>query len=1066
MDASSATAAPSASTPARTPARAEASAERRQLTVLFCDLVGSTALASSLDPEDLREVIGAYHRCVARIVARFDGFVAKYMGDGVLVYFGYPKAHEDDAERAVRAGLTLVSGVNALKLRSDTELQVRVGIATGLVVVGDLTGSGEAQERGVVGETPNLAGRLQGIADANAVVIAPSTRRLLGSLFDYRDLGAVEAKGFADRVHAWQVLRDSSVESRFEALHAGSGLTPLVGRDEEIELLLRRWARAKTGEGQVVLLAGEPGIGKSRVATTLQERLQGEPHIRLRYFCSPHHSDSALYPVITHLEHAAGFEREDGPERRLEKLEALLARSRNRFEDDLPFLAELLSLPVGNGAPALNLSPRRKKEKTFEALLNQLEGLVRQCPVLMIFEDAHWIDPSSLELLDRTTEWMQRRPLLLIVTFRPEFQPPWVGRAHVTTLTLNRLTSSQAIAVVERVTAGKSLPAQILDQIVAHTDGVPLFVEELTKTVLESGLLTQQGDRFALTGPLPPLAIPTTLHDSLMARLDRLAPVREIAQIGAVIGREFPYELLAAVSPLKDSRLHEALDQLATSGLVFRRGNPPDAVYSFKHVLVQDAAYASLLKSKRQELHGRIVEQLVKRDPRIAEQSPEILAHHLTEASLTEPAVAHWQRAGELAGARSAVNEAVAHFRKALDLLRTLPPTEARERQEMSLQAELGGALINVAGLASKEVEDAYIRARDLCERLGESTRQFTIEWGLWRVYNGRADYGRARALAFHLLERVAQSPESDLRLQAHHAAWSSLNFIGEASAAYRHVEAGLVLYDPDAHKGHALTYGGHDPGVCARNNAALVLLRLGFPDQAFRFGEEALALAQRLGHPQIMAHALNWSAPFHQLRRDPARAEAQSALALQIAEEQGFANYCAEQRLLAGWQLAERGRPEEAIGLMRQALAARLAIGTMYWHSYFLALLANAYWQAGQLDAATRVLDEALDWVERTGERWFESELNRLMGDLLLQSGKNADEPERHFRKALGVARAESARMWELRAATSLGRLMRDNGRRREARDVLAPVYGWFTEGFDTPDLQDARALLDELFE
>jgi class 3 adenylate cyclase len=566
-----------------------AQAERRQLTVMFCDLVGSTELSARLDPEDLREVIAAYHRAVANVVRSFDGFVAKYMGDGVLIYFGYPRAHEDDAERAVRAGLACIDAVGRLDVKS-VKLQARAGIATGLVVVGDLIDEGSAQEQTVVGETPNLAARLQALAEPEAVVIAASTRRLLGDLFEYRDLGAVEVKGIAMLVPAWQVLRPSAVASRFEALR-GAALAPLVGRDEEIDLLLRRWARAKTGDGQGVLISGEPGIGKSRISAELEGRLHAEPHIRVRYFCSPYHQDSAFYPFVDQLGRASGFVPDDPPAARLEKLEALLAPAAPP-DEDVAFIADLLSLPTPGRHALPNLSPQRKKERTLEALIRQLEGLARQQPVLMVFEDAHWVDPTSRELLDLTIERIRNLPVLLIVTFRPEFQPPWTGLPQVTMITLSRLDSRERSALVAQIAGGKALPDEVVDRIVDRTDGVPLFIEELTKSVLESGV--------------PLVGIPTTLHDSLMARLDRLASVRAVAQIGAAIGRQFPYVLLRAVSDLPEDELRAALARLVTSELVFQRGAPPDAVYTFKHALVQDAAYSSLLRSSRQQFHAQI----------------------------------------------------------------------------------------------------------------------------------------------------------------------------------------------------------------------------------------------------------------------------------------------------------------------------------------------------------------------------------------------------------------------------------------------------------------------------
>ncbi len=724
---------------------AEPIAERRQLTVMFVDLVGSTALASRLDPEDLREIIGAYHRCVADKVAHFGGFVAKYMGDGVLVYFGYPQAHENDAEQAVRAGLALVGAVG--RLQQSEPLRVRIGIATGQVVVGDLITSGEGQERGVVGETPNLAARLQALAEPDAVVIGPQTRQLLGDLFEYRDLGAVEVKGFPEPIHPYQVVCESAVESRFEALH-GATPTPLVGREEEVDLLLRHWNRAKSGGGRGVLLSGEPGIGKSRLTVALQERLQNEPHTRLRYFCSPHHQDSALHPTIAQLERAAGFERDDTPERKLDKLAALLAPA---SREDGALLAELLSLPTEDRFPPLQLTPQRKKEKTFEALLRQLEYLATQGPVLMLFEDVHWIDPSSRELLDLVIERVPRLPVLLLVTFRPEFQPPWTGQAHVTMLVLNRLDRREGAALVQRVVGNGELPSDVVAEIIERTDGVPLFVEELTKAVLEGGNASIVLSRAAATA----LNVPATLHASLMARLDRLgSAAKEVAQVGAILGREFSYELLAAVAQRNAAELNAALDQLVVAGLAFRRGAPPHATYLFKHALVQDAAYGTLLRGKRQELHRRVADVLEEKWPEIAEAQPELLAQHCAQAGLVEQATAYYTRAGQRALARSAMAEATAQLKKGLELLTSLPDSASRQRQELELQIGLGRVLIATQGYAAPAVGETYTRARALCELLDRPPQIVPVLYGQWVHHLLKGPLRVAQKIAADLLQR------------------------------------------------------------------------------------------------------------------------------------------------------------------------------------------------------------------------------------------------------------------------------------------------------------------------
>jgi class 3 adenylate cyclase len=651
-------------------------AERRQLSVMFCDLVGSTNLSTQLDPEDLRTVVGTYHRCCTELIDQKGGFVAKYMGDGVLAYFGYPHAHEHDAERAVQAGLTLIEAVPQLDTAASVPLQVRIGIATGLVVVGDLIGKGAAEEQAVVGETPNLAARLQALAEPGTVVISSTTRRLTGGLFEYRDLGTVALKGFGENVPAWQVLGADAAESRFEALRATG--TPLVGRAEEVELLMRRWEQAKAGDGCVVLLAGEPGVGKSRIVQTIAERLAGEPHTRLRYFCSPHHQDSPLYPSIAQLKRAAGLRRDDTDEDRLAKLEAVLARATDDLGDAVQLLADLLGIPTGDHFPPLKLTPKQRKEKTIRAQLAQVEGLAARQPVLMLFEDVHWSDPTTRESLETLIDRISGLRILLIITFRPEFTSPWVGRSQATLLTLSRLPPRQCAEMIAHLTGSTALPKEIADQIVDRTDGVPLFVEELTKNIIESGVVMQAGGVYQATGPVSPLAIPTSLQGSLLARLDRLAPTRELAQIGAALGRQFSHELISAVAQMPQHQVDDALVQLEHAELIFRRGVPPDAEYTFKHALVQDAAYSTMLRARRQQLHGRIAAVLELEFPEIRRTQPETLARHCAEAGLTEKAVELYISASQCATAASNNVEAAAHLKGALALVKTLPPLAPR----------------------------------------------------------------------------------------------------------------------------------------------------------------------------------------------------------------------------------------------------------------------------------------------------------------------------------------------------------------------------------------------------
>jgi class 3 adenylate cyclase/predicted ATPase len=1044
--------------PAPSAAVVSSEAERRQLTVMFCDLVGSTGLSARLDPEDLREVIAAYHRAVAGIVRGFDGFVAKYMGDGVLVYFGYPQAHEDDAERAIRAGLDLVDAVGRMDVKS-VKVRARVGIATGLVIVGDLIGEGSAQEQSVVGETPNLAARLQSLAEPNAVVIAANTRRLVGDLFEYRDLGIIEVRGIDVPVPAWQVLRPSGVESRFEALH-GSVLMPLVGRDEEIDLLLRRWARAKAGDGQVVLISGEPGIGKSRIAAALVERLQEEPHIRLRYFCSPYRQDSALFPFIDQLGRAAGFSRDDMPPAKLQKLESLLTRAAPPAED-IALLADLLSLPASEHPPLPNLSPQRKKQRTLGALMHQLEGLARQRPVVMVFEDAHWIDPTSRELLDLIIEHLRTLPVLVLVTFRPEFQPPWTGQPQVTMLTLNRLDRRDRTTLVAQISGGKALPDEVVDLIADRTDGVPLFVEELTKAILESGVLHEEADRYVLDRALPPLAVPTTLHDSLMARLDRLDSVKRVAQIGAAIGREFPYPLLRIVSGLSEHELQTALNRLVASELVFQRGTPPDAVYSFKHALIQDAAHGSLLRGARQQLHARIVEALEAHSPETVDSQPELLAQHCAEGGLVEKSVAYWGKAGNNSAARSAMAEAVAQFQKGLDQLALLPDTAERQRHELEFCSSLAAALFAVKGVAAPETGQAYARAHELCEQLGFPSEFLDVLRGQSRYHAYRGELDLALRLVEEVLDLSRQRNDSGRVISGLSLSGQHLMCSGKFASSRLHLEEALAL---------AEAVGLHEPnfrlGTDAVNQGAYlgtVLFILGYPDQALARSNAAIAGAGRLARRQFFATSLAVGTRLLSLAGDNAALAERADQLVGLATEQGFPHWRAQGTIYRGWAKVKDGGVAEGTALLRAGSAAYRAAGSELFVPHYIDLQAGACEIAGQVEEALSLLDDALQIVERTGERWLEAELNRHKGQLLLRQG-HTEAAEELYHKALSVAREQEAKLWELRAAASLARLRRDQGRYGEARDLLAPIYGWFTEGFDTPDLKDAKTLLDEL--
>jgi class 3 adenylate cyclase len=1036
-------------------AQAPADAERRQLTVMFCDLVGSTALSTRFDPEDLRVVISAYHRAVAESVTQFDGFVAKYMGDGVLAYFGYPRAHEDDAERAVRAGLGAIDAVGRLDVKS-AKLQVRVGLATGLVVVGDLVGEGSSQEQAVVGETPNLAARLQALATPATLVVAASTRQQIGELFDLKDLGPQQLAGFAKPQRAWRVLGESGEVNRFEALRSGE--TSLVGRAEEVELLVRRWRQAKSGEGRVVLISGEPGIGKSRLTAALYEHIADEQHTRLGYFCSPHNKDSALHPFITQLERAAGFARDDTVEGKLSKLRALLAPG-SRDDDDIALLSELLSLP--SAAADLNLSPQRKREKLFEAFLYQVEAEARQGPVLMVLEDVHWIDPSSRELLDLTVDLVRRLPLLLVITFRPEYRPPWGGRSHVTTLALNRLGDRDGEVLVRALAGNAALTADIVAEIVERTDGVPLFVEELTKAVLESA---EQGDRVAAvlsTTSLAALSVPATLYASLMARLDRLgSAAKEIAQIGAVLGREFAYELIEPVAQRPETELQAGLDQLCEAELLFCRGIAPHASYLFKHALVQDAAYSTLLRGRRQALHARVATALEEHFAELLERQPELLAYHLTEAGNTERATNHWLKAGQYATARLAHLEAVRHFERGLAILAALPEGPTRDGREIELQLARGLSLFTAEGYGSAGAAEAYARARELAEQRSDPYQVFMAVYGLWQSANGAGNILDCRRLSNRLQQLTAGEADDEVRLQAHHSAWATCVYAGELAAARELCEAGRPLYDPKRHRSHRLLYGGHDPGVCAGKAGGQVHWLLGYPEKGLALGNESLALAEHIAHPFTLVDTLLANTMLHLDCGAPEVALQRLGAAEALASEQRL-GFTMEPRFLRGAALIAQGAFEEAVACLREGLASRL--GALRFRPYAFANLAEALARQGQHGAALTAARDGRRTQEQTGQRQGEAEIRRFEGIAL--SGLNRlEESQNALEEALRVARRQEAKSYELRAAASLARLWGEQGRRAEAYDLLAPIYGWFTEGFDTADLKQAKALLEEL--
>jgi class 3 adenylate cyclase/predicted ATPase len=1032
---------------------------------MFSDLVDSTRVAGALDPEDWREVVRAYQECCSEVVTRYDGHIAQYLGDGLLIYFGYPQSHEDDAQRAARAGLAIVEAVGKLNTRLESQhsvrLSLRVGIHTGPVVVGEM-GGGERRETLALGDTTNLAARLQEVAAPDSVVVSQASLRLIQGIFIVRDLGAHSLKGIPDPVGVTQILRPSGVQSRLDVA-AAAGLTPLVGREQEVGLLLDRWEQAQEGLGQVVLVSGEAGIGKSRVIQVLRERLADEPHTWLECRCSPYTQESALFPVVELLKQGLAFQLEDSPEEKLGRLERGLERAGFSSPEVVPLLAPLLELPLPEGYPPPQQTPDVWRQRTLEALRAWVLDLGSYQPLVLLVEDLHWADPSTLELLGPVFEQAPTSRILAILTYRPEFNPPWAGRSHATPIVVSRLTRRQVRAMIERIAGGPGLPEEVVGKIAARTDGVPLFVEELTKNVLESGILTQRNDGYELEEPLGELAIPETLQDSLMARLDRLGEAKELAQLGATIGREFPYGLLQAVSSLDEPPLRKRLTRLLQAELLYERGQPPSASYIFKHALIQEAAYGSLLKSRRRELHARIAEQLCQRFPETAEAQPELVARHYTEAGMNEPAIVYWHRAGQRAVARSANAEATRHLMRGLELLETLPDADERSRQELQLQITLGTAWMGTRGYTSSEVEKAFGRARELCNELGETSELFDVLFGLSVFYFLRSELRTALNLGEQLLEIAENAGDPELLLAAHSSLTQTLFFLGEIAASKAHADRGIALDTPG--RTPDFRFAGAERSVVCRRFASHALLALGYPDQAMEASEDCVHRAEKLAQPLSVTMALFARAQNLALLGEYQAALDQAESVISLSRDQGFPFYLGSGMLVRGVALVGLGQHDEGIAELHQTLSGARAVGAEAFVSTILFQLAESHLRAGEADEALGLLEEVFPRLDQTEERWGESAACRMKGEALLaRVPPDPDRAETAFLQALEVARRQGARMFELRAATSLALLLQEQGRTREARELLAPVYDGFTEGWNFRDAREAKALLDAL--
>ena len=1046
-------------------------AERRQLTVMFCDLVDSSVLSEALDPEDLREVIKRFQDTCNKVIHRFGGHIAQYLGDGLLVYYGYPQAHEDDAQRAVRTGLAIIEAVShlnpGLQKELKVELAVRIGIHTGLVVTGEV-GQGSTREKLAIGETPNIAARLQGEAKPNTVLASAATYRLIADFFACHELENLVLKGFSQPMDACRIDRVSTARDRLDPL--AKELPPIVGREQETELLFERWQRIKEGMGQVVLLSGDAGIGKSRLVKVLEGHVAKDPRAWLTPCqCSAYHQNSAFYPVIDLLERfALQFEPGDDPADKLVRLEGFFVQYGFVLSEVIPVFCDLLSVPLNHKYAPTTLSPERQKNLIFETMLGVLLEIASRQPLLLIIEDLHWTDPTTLEFLNLLVDQIATTRIFALFTFRPNFNPPWGPRAYLTSLVVHRLAPKKSIDMVQHIAGSKPLPPEVLEQILTKTDGVPLFVEELTKMVLESGLLREETKEYILAGRFIPLKIPVTLKDSLMARLDRLGPAKELVQLCSILGREFNSDMLLAIELQGEQTLQQGLRQLVESELLYQRGIYPKATFTFKHALIQETAYQSMLKNTRRRYHQNVAEVLVNQFPDLAAAQPEIIAHHYSEAGLKTEAISYWQQAGQLAVERFANLEAIAHFTRGLELLKGQPENPDHTRQELMLQLAMGPPLSLLKGFAAPEVEAAFSRAFTLCQQGGGSQLRFPALWGLWHFYLLRSELSKAANLAEQLLILTQTANDPVFLSDAYRARGETFLWSGEFSQARALIEKGIDLDRTRQQK----AYIAESPGIACRFLTAVALWFLGYPDQALLRSREAITVAQEMSHPFSLSAAHHFAGTLHMLRREGDATLEQAEAAIAIAAEQGFGFFIAYDTMLKGWALAEQGRPKEGISMLREGLDAYRSTGAKALVLQWLVIIAELYGEVGQADNGLGVLDEAQIMAdENKDECYYIAEMLRVKGQLLSQRVKGAlqdpavkDEVETCYLRAIKVAQQQDAKSLELRAAISLSRFRQSRGMNSEAFDHLRKIYSWFEEGFGTPDLKAAKALLEEL--
>jgi len=1029
--------------------------ERRQLTVLFCDMVGFTELAGRLDPEVLQGIIRGYEDACADCIVRYDGYVFQRLGDGIVAFFGYPAAHEDDAERASRAGLDIVDALSKREFPQAGLLRVRIGIATGVVVIS--TG-----EKGAVGETMALASRLQGIAEPGSICVSERVRRLAGGAFDYADMGRQHLKGISQPTRAYRVTGIGTAESRFEAA-TNRGLTPFVGRDREMFSLMNLWRMTREGKGKTAVLCGEPGIGKSRIVSTLRDRLEQEGARPIRFQCSPYHVNSAFYPCIDSLERAARFDLDEPAPSKLAKLASFMVDRFKRPEADVRFIASILSIPCPDANPAASMTPRRLKDEIIRSLVELMESIARIEPSLMLVEDVHWADPTTLVVLDRLIQRLQETSLLVLITHRPEFPQRWMAYPNVTQVNLSRLNRDQSAAIIAKIAGGKTIPEDLLQQIVDKTDGVPLFVEELTKSILESGEIRDDGDRYKYAGGAARVTIPETLRDSLMARLDRAGPAKKIAQIGAAIGRQFRYELISAVAGMSSADLDGRLALLAESGLAYRTGDHSHPVYVFKHALVQDVAYESLLKSTRQQLHGRIAQVLEERFPATRDTEPELLARHYTAAGLDAAAIPFWKKAGELAYRRFALPEAITHLGKGLDLIAGQPRSSERDLAELGIRSLLGPAWVAHAGWARHDVGSVLEPAWRLAESLEHKQSYLPILNGLWVHDLSLCRLTASLDWARKLLAAGAAMNDGDLEIVGHRAAAASYFWLGKLQSARKHGDIIWATYDPEKHW-HIVPLTNTDPLTGDGIYRGQYLWMLGYPDQAMAACNAKDDHARRRNHPFDLAFALTLGAQLFDFLGEASHLLARTEEAERVGREHHLplmSEVMAEISRGIAWLHA--GRIRDSVAHLRESIDRLMKTGHSIWIWYLRARLAEAMAKQGDISGALDVIGESVARIESGEDRVHFAEVLRLQAWILMQASET-DRAEPILRQAIDVARGQHAKSWELRAATTLAHLLTNRGEREAARRVLVPVYDWFTEGFATKDLQAARTVIGGL--